>query len=627
MYQFVRTSAVGRAGAIAVSILIGLALLLSACDLVDNEDDQSEAAEQQTAEQMPAAEAEPQARPAAAMMGPSTLDAATIYAIVRASLALVQTEHGAVTGFVTRSGEILVGASSIAGAAAITATLSNGDVIENIAVAQVDNLADIAVLGPIEPNLARRLPALGLGDGELLPIGSAVYSVGFGRAGAAAGASISAGLLSRRAEWAAAELTMLSTDASIAADQAGLVLVDEMGTVIGIAAASLAERGLFVSTGDIARNLPLAPADAGMAEAETAMEPQSVLVSAVPGERSLVFVTEPDPGPRLTLTISGDQRGMLTITDAADATIDSGTIVGGGAETVIAAELGTSGPYYVWVSTDAEESTRYTVELEQAMGAAPDADDRRWLPEETSSVGLLSGNDDIDTFTLAARPGDVFEVRAESLAADVYLHALGAGVDATDDDGLGGLSGTDAALRIEAGAAGDLQVMVGAIEGSGAGGYVISIDHVVMAPEAAEVSTAAQPAMAMAPSFPAFPDPPTIAMRGSGGEAELSTEAVSRGHDAGDNMLALSDADGSFDVSITILAASGATARVLVSDAASGAIVFESVVTAACAGAEPCIAGGGGNPREAAGGEWLVTIEHGGTGVIEQWQVELLTND
>ena len=131
----------------------------------------------------------------------------------------------------------------------------------------------------------------------------------------------------------------------------------------------------------------------------------------------------------------------------------------------------------------------------------------------------------------------------------------------------------------------------------------------------------------MGPSFPAFPDPPAIAMRGSGGARGLTTDAVSRGHDAGDNMLAVADADGSFEVTVTILGETGATARVLVSDAASGSIVFESSVSTTCSGAESCIASSSANPREAGEGEWIVVIEHGGGGSIEQWQVEVSADD
>ncbi len=635
MNRFVRLSAIRRSGVVLVLGLLGLAALLSGCDLIGTEDDEGDAAEQQAVAQQAAPEAEADEEPARVRAPlppePTSFDAATIFSIVRPSLALVQTDQGVATGLATRTGEVFVGASAIAGATTISVTFSNGRVAEDVPVTQIDYVADLAVLGPVGGGATTGLPLVNLGDGEALPIGAPVYIVGFSRAGLAAGASLSAGLLSRRAEWAAPELTLISSDASIADDQVGLVMVDQLGAVIGIAPASLAARGLFVSAADITRKLPFASAEE---RAMTVMGPDDdvllLTISAFPGERSLVLVTEPDPESGLTLTINGDQPGAVTVTDLSSQIVTTGAIAAG-VETVLIAELTTRGPYSVWVTTDAEASARYTIESRPTGMIGPDVDDRRWEASAASSAGVINPAADRDTIMLDVQRGDVYEVRVESLTVDVYLFASGAGVDATDDDGVGGLSGTDAGLRIEPTESGQVELVVGAIEGSGVGGYVISIERIAMAPEAAAAEAGedqeADEAMMMGPSFPAFPDPPAIAMRGSGGARGLTTDAVSRGHDAGDNMLAVADADGSFEVTVTILGETGATARVLVSDAASGSIVFESSVSTTCSGAESCIASSSSNPREAGEGEWIVVIEHGGGGSIEQWQVEVSTDD
>ena len=634
MNRFVRLSAIRRSGVVLVLGLIALAALLSACDLVGNADDEGDAAEQQAVEQQAAPEAEADEEPARVRAPlppePTSFDAATIFSIVRPSLALVQTDRGVATGLATRTGEVFVGASAIAGATTISVTFSNGRVAEDVAVTQIDYVADLAVLGPVGGGATSGLPLVNLGDGEALPIGSPVYIVGFSRAGLAADASLSAGLLSRRAEWAAPELTLISSDASIADDQVGLVLVDQLGSVIGFAPPSLAARGLFVSAADIARKLPFASAEE---RAMTVMGPDDdvllLTISAFPGERSLVLVTEPDPESGLTLTVNGDQPGALTVTDLSSQIVVTGAIAAG-VETVLLAELTTRGPYSVWVTTEAEASARYTIESRPTGLVGPDLDDRRWEAGAASSVGVINPAADRDTIMLDVRRGDVYEVRVESLTVDVYLFASGAGVDATDDDGLGGLSGTDAGLRIEPTESGQVELVVGAIEGSGVGGYMISIEQIAMASEVAAAEAGedqeADEAM-MGPSFPAFPDPPAIAMRGSGGARGLTTDAISRGRDAGDNMLAVADADGSFVVTVTILGETGATARILVSDAASGSIVFESSVSTTCSAAESCIASSSSNPRESGEGEWIVTIEHGGGGSIEQWQVEVSTDD
>lgn len=620
-----------RGGALAAALLIGAALLLSACDLIDNNDDDDEAAQQQaqTQAQEQAADAAPPPAPEPPRSSvnppePTALDAPTVYSIIRASLALVETDTDlrAATGLVTRDGRIIVESAVVAEATRIAVTLSNGDRIEDITVELTDPISGLAAIGPINANLARRLPAVSLGDGEDLPIGANVFAVGFSGLDAATSASISAGLLSRRAEWLSAELTIFSSDASIPGGQAGLVLADDMGRVIGLATRSLAQRGLFVSTGDIARQLAELPPPGEAAV--TAAGPLAADVEVLPGEQVLAFLTATDVGPRLSLTVTGDEPGLITVLDATGAAIDTATVVGGGAATVIVVDLSTVGPYQVWLSSEAEEPVSYTLASEQLPASAmtTDFDDRLWNPEERQSPGLINSGDDLDVFTLSVRPGDVYEVRVESLVIDVYLYAAGGGVDLTDDDGLGGLSGTDAMLRIEPTEPGELMLTVGSI--TGAGGYLISIDQIDVAP--AQIQPA-QAAAAVSEEFPAFPDPPVIAMRGAGDDGSLATTAVSRGFDAGDGMLLVADEDGSFDITATIFAARGATAYIVVSEASSGALVFQSTLTATCGEDDACVASVNVNPLEASGGDWIISIEHGATGAINQWQVEVRTND
>ena len=615
-----------RRAALLITALIGAALLLSACDLIDNEDDEQEAQQQQQEEQ--AEPATPAAEPSRAAPPPAEFDATTIYSIIRASLARVEVERDGVmrsiTGLVTRDGRIITDGAIVDGAASIAVVLSNGDRIEDISVEAVDYASGLASIGPIGPTLARRLPAVSLGDGERLQIGSEVYAVGF--AGGATDASISAGLLSSRTEWDAAELTIFSTDASIPFNQAGMVLADEMGMVIGIASWNLAQRGMFISSSDLARQIAMLPADGAMPddEAMMAMEAMVLDIEVMPGEQTLAFMTAEDAGSRLSVTVSGLERGMVTVLDATGATVDSATVVGAGADTVIVSELGTVGPYQVWLSTEAMEPTSYAVQSEQMVGDAMvmDFDDRPWNPEDASSIGLINPDGDVDVFSLPAMPGDVYEVRVESLTIDVYLYATGAGLDLTDDDGLGGLSGTDAMLRLEPTERGELQLVVGSIDG--AGGYMISVEQLEAGSAPVVAATLAAPVSA---SFPAFPDPPAIAMRGTGNGLSLTTTAVSRGYDAGDEMLAVTDADGLFDVTATIFAAGGATARILITRAADGQLVHQSTLTAACLPSESCTAVLISNPLEAEGGEWIVSIEHGGSGSVDQWQVEVATND
>lgn len=628
------TRRLARGGALLLASLIALALLLSACDLIDNNDDEDEAAQQQAQQQAAdaAAPAPPPEPPRSSVNPPEpdALDAPTVYSIIRASLALVETDTDlrAATGLVTRDGRIIVESAAVAGATRIAVTLSNGDRIEDITVELTDPISGLAAIGPINANLARRLPAVSLGDGEDLPIGANVFAVGFSGLDAATGASISAGVLSRRAEWLSAELTIFSSDASIPGGQAGLVLADDSGAVIGLATRSLAARGLFVSTGDLARQLAALPPPGenpagGMAVAADAV---AMDVEVLPGEDALAFMTMTEPGPRLSLTVTGEERGVVTVLDATGAAIDTATIVGGGAATVIVTELAAVGPYQVWLSTEAAEPTSYLLESEQMVASmtpeAVDFDDRPWDPEERQSLGMINTRDDLDVFTLSVRPGDVYEVRAESLMIDVYLYAAGGGLDLADDDGLGGLSGTDAMLRIAPTEPGELTLTVGSI--TGAGGYLISIDQIDVAPEPVQP---AQAAAAITEDFPAFPDPPVIAMRGAGDDGSLATTAVSRGFDAGDGLLLVADEDGSFDITATIFAVNGATARILVSDAASGTLVFQSTLTATCGGEATCVANLNANPLEAAAGDWIVAIEHGATGQITQWQVEVRTND
>ena len=631
-------------------LLVTAALLLSACDLVgddsDDEQQQQQTQEQQAQQEETAAAAPaaaPAAQPPAEQAGPPPPpqaegggEGADAYSIVFPSLALVMTPNGAATGLVIAEGYVIVDERALGGAMTAGVLLSNGDMLADLMVVGRDQFTGLAYLGPLDPNLVKRLPGARLGDGEGIRPGSSVFALGYAVADRENSLpSVYSGVLSGVNEWEAGQRTFLRTDASPASATAGMVLVDTEGTVIGIAPARLVGLGWYVSTGDLARSLP--PAEI---VSSRSLDPASAstehTVSVAPLQHSTsLYIGEESTGETVSLSISATQPAVLQLIDANGEVLQDSNLIAGA--TIISVAPNTVGPYRlaivpVWATDDSQSDempteAAYRITSSTELMSIAEVDELTPLALNAPFVGTIDIAGDQDSFDLSLRAGGVYEVHVQSLLIDTVLIAEGAGVDGIDDDMGGGPFGTDSALTLAPAEDGVVRLTVKDFSDAGTGAYILTVTQISGDPPVDE-DAMEEEGEAGATVGVSLPSPMAdLSLRGEITEDGLVPTLIGIGSELDeDNALVIPDQDGIFEVMVAVLGTDGSTARLFVLDA-DDQIVVSGRVVVNCETAAPCLASAVFiTPEDTPGppGRWRVLLQpEGAASGITEWQIEV----
>ncbi len=638
-----------RRGLWLFALLIASALALSACDLVgtDDEDEQQQAQQQETPQQQAAA-ATPASRPAAQPpqqpSGPPPPPVARgggqgelAYSIVFPSVARVSTGDAVATGLVITQGFVLIDGALLGGAASADVQLSNGDTLESLPVVGRDALTGLAYLGPVEASLIRLLPGARLGDGESVRPGSSVYAVGYGAFdNPDAPPAVFSGVISGFVEWEPGERTILRTDIALPGGSTGTVLVDAAGTVIGMAPASVAGGGLYISTGDLVRSLAADPLSDRMASAAVASATEHTLTLAEGQSLVSLFVGDQADVDQVLITVRTETASTLTLFDGIGELQQESNLVSG--TTIVALQRGTVGPNEIVIApvpaTDGMEADEageampepasYEISANVPLMVLAEAEDMAVLTPDQPFLGSIDLPGDVDTFTLPVRAGAVYEVLLQSFLLDTYLMVEGAGIDAADDDSGGGLFQLDSALTIEPTLDGVVQVTVSDRLNSQSGSYLLTVTQVA----GPSVDSAAEAAMEddddsmmMAATLPSPSPPPTISLRGIGGADGLQATLLGLGSQSVGNGLLVDDADGAFEIIVSVIGADSALGRLTVTNA-QGVVVVEGRVLVSCPSGDQCLAQAIFVGNETGGGPWTVELSADEPGISE-WQIEV----
>ncbi len=650
------TNHLRRRGFWLFTLLIAAALVLSACDLVgddsDDEDQQQQAQEQQAEQAEPAAAA-PAARPAAQppeAEGPEPPpeaegggEGANAYSIVFPSLAFVMTPNGAATGLVIAEGYVIVDERALGGAMAANVLLSNGETLTDLAVVGRDQFTGLAYLGPLDPNFVRRLPGARMGDGEGIRPGSSVFAIGYAVGdGPDSLPSVYSGVLSGVDEWEAGQRTFLRTDARPPGASAGMVMVDGAGTVIGIAPASLVGLGWYVSTGDLARSLP----PAAIVPART-LDPNSAsmehTLSIGPLQHSTsLYIGDELTGETISLSISATEPALLQLIDANGEVLQDSNLIEGA--TIISVAPDTVGPYRLAIvplrtmgvseqaAEESEEASEampadrvYRITSSAELMSIAEVDEMTPLAMNTPFVGTIDIAGDQDSFDLAVRADGVYEVHVQSLLFDTVLFVEGAGVDGIDDDTGGGPFGTDSALTLAPQEDGIVRLTVKDYADAGTGAYVLTVTQIAGEPPAEEAAMEAEAETGVSASLPS--PSADLSLRGEITEAGLVPTLIGIGGELDENnALIIPDADGIFEVVVSVLGTDGSTARLFVLDAEDQIVVSGRVILS-CETAAPCLASAVFITPEddpSPPGKWRILLQpEGAASGITDWQIEV----
>ena len=414
----------------------------------------------------------------------ASLSADEVYTRVAPSIVFIETPAGTGSGVLIDGGFIVTNRHVVWPYKSVWATLPDGSWFDDLPVVGWDSLSDLAVLGPVEISV----PPAELANGEDLALGSEMYLIGYpAETEDYPEPTITRGILSRFREWGWFGMTYLQTDASIAGGQSGGALVNDRGQVVGISTFSFSEAGFGLATSiaddiliveelimwgwDTAepsrRGVPAGEGDFGWV-----LEMHSELITST-------FVLDGEAGMALQLELDGTGDGAFAVIgpDGAIVEVDEGI---SGPE-YIELELEVDGPHFVTVGMTSGEPQVFELFSNVSLRLFPDPDDEESIQVWETVTGNVDHPYDHDHFWLRLEEGESVAIFAESVSVDTHVAAGLLGLPETiafDDNGAGGIFGTDSVLLYRAPQAGTYFILVSDAVSASVGGYLLGVEAI-----------------------------------------------------------------------------------------------------------------------------------------------------
>ena len=413
---------------------------------------------------------------------PLPLTAEEVYELVSRSVVRVETPITLGTGVLIEGGYVVTSAHLVLPYAHVNVTLADGQSIPDAPVAHVDYLTNTAVLGPFPPVAE----PLSIAEATDLKTGTTVYLVAHQwHEGADPEPSMTQGIISGTAHWAAANLTLFQTDAGVKAGHHGGALVTETGALAGIS-------GLVGPDAPI----PLIPhADSLLTKIEPLLGGEDVsdlgdrLLRAEhelsDGEGTLVArlgqhgyaITGP-LGETVTIDVTSDNDVFLIAWDFIGNHIVSVDETNTGTET-LSLTIREDSPYVVFVEQYARSETEYEISSSHGLFPLIDLDDGTVVEPGQSVIGALDNPADHDLFFIELEEGDAIVVDVEAAAIDPVVFVgrddVSSRLMRSDDDGGHGLLNLDASLIYEASRTGRYAILVADSRHTRSAGYVLKV--------------------------------------------------------------------------------------------------------------------------------------------------------
>lgn len=419
---------------------------------------------------------------------PGPLTPAQIFESISPAVAFLETPGGTGSGILIEGNYILTNAHVVWPFAEVRVVFPNGAEYLNVAVSNIDLMADLAIVGPIELDIA----PLALVDGEALIIGSDVYLIGYpGEVDKFPQPTITRGLISRVRQWEAIGMTYFQSDATIAGGQSGGVLVSDRGDVIGISGFNFSEVGfaLVASAGDVSARVEgmINGEDvAGLGEwrlpaaSEEGIKNKTIILDSYWDTKTYI-VREPI-GTEITLELNSeaDDGGFfITSMYGYPFTEVDDTYGGVERETVTIQQ---DVPYFLEVFQN--DSGRGVYHLKSSHTLIPfvnvDEENGQAIFSGREKQGAIDYPGDRDLFQVFLSKNDVINIQVDSVLIDPFIVVFpedSPSSDVSDDDSGGGLFGLSAELTFKALHDGFYYIVVMDSYGEGVGGYFLSVDE------------------------------------------------------------------------------------------------------------------------------------------------------
>ncbi len=408
------------------------------------------------------------------------LTSVQIFEKISPAIAFVETATSTGSGVLVEGGYLVTNAHVVWPFNEARVVFPDGANFDQVPVVGWDNMADLAVLGPIN-SAAKPLTLI---DGESLPIGADVYLIGYpGEFETFPQPAIGRGLLARLREWESIGITYFQTDAIAIGGQSGGALVSETGGVIGISGFRITEGkfGFVASSTDLLpriRQLIAGEDPSGLGDRRLPIDVRRHRLSLQNYWDDIAFVINEPTGTEVEFELTGDRDGKIDIFDSLGGRIldvdevDSGTESG-------SFNVKRDGPHFLIVRQLVETPAAFTLGISRRLTPFDDPDRGGRIQVGQSVRGNMDFPGDVDHFILQLEENETVEIVARSALADVVLIVdyLGATQEqiVQDDDSGGGLFGLDSKIVYRAPHSGSYFVVVRDASRSAPAGYIVSV--------------------------------------------------------------------------------------------------------------------------------------------------------
>ena len=405
--------------------------------------------------------------------------ASDIYAEISPAVAFVETLTATGSGVLLEHGYLLTNAHVVWPYEAVRVVFPDGSEHVDVPVFAMDLVADLALVGPIDTELA----PVPLVDGSDLEIGGDVYLIGYpAELEAFPQPSITSGILSRVRRWDAIDLPFFQVDATITGGQSGGIMVTHRGDVIGISTFYYSGFGLASSVADalprlnamLAQDEDFASGVRPVGRESAALEHEGLLHNEW-DERT--YILRAPVGTDVEIRAEGAGRPRFTVS----------ALLGGFIDESSADEANVSGlafsvdeeiDYLITVRNQLIGESGFTLTTSHAVVAFEDPDDGAALVLGERLIGSMDSPEDVDYFELTLAEGDRVQITVDALGLDPNL-ALNFRSETAeevvfDDNSGGGIFGQSAQIIYRAPKDGTYTLVVQNYEYGSVGGYFLS---------------------------------------------------------------------------------------------------------------------------------------------------------
>ncbi len=417
-------------------------------------------------------------------------DPGAIYRLVAPAVVFIETPTGTGSGVLLDNGFIVTNAHVVWPYREARVVFSNGDDFTSTPVVNVDEMVDLAVLGPLDVET----PGLALSNGEGLSIGDEVYLIGYpGETEKHPQPAIARGLISRMRQWKSQAITYFQTDAAIAGGQSGGVLVSSAGEIIGLSGFTFADGafGLAASTADLA---PIIEQLAVGSDTDLSPERQlpergarlrHTFTPAHEYDQRMYVIIE-SPGSEVDVQVRSNADVFLAVTNVyGDVAAHADAEQSGNEKSSFVVD--NSGPYFLIAGPmGPPEGAKMTVSASHRLQPFVDPDDETRLTLGEPQTGQIDYPGDMDVFVVELTVLQPVTITVESVEIDPYLTAVRASPNnrarsdapsVTDDNSGGGLFGLDAQITFTPSATADYRIVVEDSFQYDVGGYRITVEN------------------------------------------------------------------------------------------------------------------------------------------------------